>query len=138
MPFSTLALSFFFFFSSRRRHTRSLCDWSSDVCSSDLLPAFESTSRHWREERDFLGARDRRTGLDVGSVDGCADELGVFKRERIFLATSGKPGHEVCNRRDAGRRIHDFLSPPDALAHPGEIQKFHTHSSIRCRTPPRT
>src|SRR5215204_6880672 len=27
---------FFFFFSSRRRHTRSLCDCSSDVCSSDL------------------------------------------------------------------------------------------------------
>src|SRR5437588_4730747 len=27
----------FFFFSSRRRHTRSLCDWSSDVCSSDLM-----------------------------------------------------------------------------------------------------
>src|SRR5947207_7953745 len=26
----------FFFFSGRRRHTRSLCDWSSDVCSSDL------------------------------------------------------------------------------------------------------
>src|SRR6266403_5335530 len=30
-------MSFFFFFSSRRRHTRSLRDWSSDVCSSDLL-----------------------------------------------------------------------------------------------------
>src|SRR5438874_4144296 len=28
----------FFFFSSRRRHTRSLRDWSSDVCSSDLSP----------------------------------------------------------------------------------------------------
>src|SRR3712207_7227519 len=26
-----------FFFSSRRRHTRYWCDWSSDVCSSDLL-----------------------------------------------------------------------------------------------------
>src|SRR6266480_3717408 len=26
----------FFFFSSRRRHTRLTCDWSSDVCSSDL------------------------------------------------------------------------------------------------------
>src|SRR5204862_3693907 len=26
----------YFFFSSRRRHTRSLRDWSSDVCSSDL------------------------------------------------------------------------------------------------------
>src|SRR6266478_7916340 len=33
-----VALSFFFFFSSRRRHTRFDCDWSSDVCSSDLLP----------------------------------------------------------------------------------------------------
>src|SRR5690349_21869713 len=31
-----LFLFFFFFFSSRRRHTRSLRDWSSDVCSSDL------------------------------------------------------------------------------------------------------
>src|SRR2546427_5588522 len=29
----------FFFFSSRRRHTRFDCDWSSDVCSSDLLAA---------------------------------------------------------------------------------------------------
>src|SRR3989475_7632113 len=29
-------LGFFFFFSSRRRHTRFDCDWSSDVCSSDL------------------------------------------------------------------------------------------------------
>src|SRR5882762_7066006 len=29
-------LFFFFFFSSRRRHTRFKCDWSSDVCSSDL------------------------------------------------------------------------------------------------------
>src|SRR5260370_5247854 len=29
---------FFFFFSSRRRHTRFKCDWSSDVCSSDLAP----------------------------------------------------------------------------------------------------
>src|SRR3989475_13177879 len=29
----------FFFFSSRRRHTRFDCDWSSDVCSSDLKKA---------------------------------------------------------------------------------------------------
>src|SRR5437899_9491560 len=29
-------MSYIFFFSSRRRHTRCLSDWSSDVCSSDL------------------------------------------------------------------------------------------------------
>src|SRR5476649_2998369 len=48
----------FFFFSSRRRHTRSLCDWSSDVCSSDLSaesalpprPARWIKSR-WRKSR---------------------------------------------------------------------------------------
>src|SRR3982751_7005563 len=50
---------FFFFFSSRRRHTRSDRDWSSDVCSSDLLPGAPSGARstagrrrlcHWRSE----------------------------------------------------------------------------------------
>src|SRR5687768_18209733 len=30
-------VEFFFFFSSRRRHTRCSRDWSSDVCSSDLI-----------------------------------------------------------------------------------------------------
>src|SRR2546430_3749521 len=34
-PLLTLE-SLVFFFSSRRRHTRFDCDWSSDVCSSDL------------------------------------------------------------------------------------------------------
>src|SRR5437762_13916457 len=31
-------LFWYFFFSSRRRHTRYIGDWSSDVCSSDLMP----------------------------------------------------------------------------------------------------
>src|SRR2546430_10098870 len=33
---AVLDVGVFFFFSSRRRHTRFDCDWSSDVCSSDL------------------------------------------------------------------------------------------------------
>src|SRR5438045_7745041 len=40
---------FFFFFSSRRRHTRCLSDWSSDVCSSDLSAA--AVSRLARQVR---------------------------------------------------------------------------------------
>src|SRR5256886_10168832 len=35
----------FFFFSSRRRHTRFDCDWSSDVCSSDLPTSIEYRDR---------------------------------------------------------------------------------------------
>src|SRR2546430_17603701 len=42
----------FFFFSSRRRHTRFDCDWSSDVCSSDL--------RWWRKARRQRPASERR------------------------------------------------------------------------------
>src|SRR5437016_11168404 len=38
---------FIFFFSSRRRHTRLVSDWSSDVCSSDLIsPICDGQSPH--------------------------------------------------------------------------------------------
>src|SRR5260221_1323306 len=36
-----------FSFSSRRRHTRSLCDWSSDVCSSDLRCRYGNCSTYF-------------------------------------------------------------------------------------------
>src|SRR5256886_3691450 len=53
--------SFFFFFSSRRRHTRFDCDWSSDVCSSDLVAVQNllglslqfRISPEWRTEASF-------------------------------------------------------------------------------------
>src|SRR5438105_6513837 len=48
-----------FFFSSRRRHTRSTRDWSSDVCSSDLIfpPVIirVRTESGWREETHVDG-----------------------------------------------------------------------------------
>src|SRR2546430_4103210 len=49
---------FFFFFSSRRRHTRFDCDWSSDVCSSDLSVGLLC--------RQYLGANPRNPGLKAG------------------------------------------------------------------------
>src|SRR5256886_8493596 len=43
------SVHYFFFFSSRRRHTRFDCDWSSDVCSSDLdLPERENADAAMR------------------------------------------------------------------------------------------
>src|SRR5690606_29488435 len=49
-----------FYFSSRRRHTRFSRDWSSDVCSSDLVGG-----------GDAVAAGDGLSGFDVGD-DGCA------------------------------------------------------------------
>jgi len=58
--YSFIFVLFYFFFSSRRRHTRYIGDWSSDVCSSDL-PHLVCLS-HWLVIKDFLAlciTRDR-------------------------------------------------------------------------------
>src|SRR5437016_10117825 len=56
----TIDLNYLFFFSSRRRHTRLVSDWSSDVCSSDLdrtpaaLEKGPSAPEHYRSsEQQF-------------------------------------------------------------------------------------
>src|SRR5205814_6763836 len=48
-----IAVGFIFFFSSRRRHTRCLSDWSSDVCSSDLTMA----DTHYKRRRSTSTSR---------------------------------------------------------------------------------
>src|SRR2546430_17590472 len=53
-----------FFFSSRRRHTRFDCDWSSDVCSSDLA------LRGRRGERVAAAAHERRGVAAVAGKRG--------------------------------------------------------------------
>src|SRR5699024_11583259 len=63
----TCAITYFrlaFFFSSRRRHTRSKRDWSSDVCSSDLIPVNAPKCPYHSFHRD--GAM--RTDGNLGST----------------------------------------------------------------------
>src|SRR5437899_5527140 len=68
----------FFFFSSRRRHTRCLSDWSSDVCSSDLSrkngcrrredeEARSRTTQGWPSVAQRL--KNARTGKDQSHRD---------------------------------------------------------------------
>src|SRR5438876_10800388 len=71
---------FLFFFSSRRRHTRWTGDWSSDVCSSDLLFDAVEPQKHLRiaigDEAQNVAAGRMRT-LDV-----CHDADGRRSEER--------------------------------------------------------
>src|SRR2546430_4334141 len=64
----------FFFFSSRRRHTRFDCDWSSDVCSSNLTEA-PVLGGH------VVKAVVERAGVAPAEVDdvllGCAAQQGT-------------------------------------------------------------
>src|SRR5258706_9793034 len=66
----TFSYDFFFFFSSRRRHTRLVSDWSSDVCSSDLRLLVT---------RNELRAAARRYGAEIG---------GGIDREQIHRGSS--------------------------------------------------
>src|SRR5205814_5619574 len=52
-----------FFFSSRRRHTRCLSDWSSDVCSSDLIVYWGAHSTPERDKRIRAFHDDERSVL---------------------------------------------------------------------------
>src|SRR5438034_4270208 len=80
-----IEICMYFIISSRRRHTRSLCDWSSDVCSSDLadapgLPPVQlddaadaerlepraQAERH--EERRMMRPRQPRHGAEIEVV----------------------------------------------------------------------
>src|SRR5690606_39638145 len=97
-PCALKSTALFFFFSSRRRHTRFSRDWSSDVCSSDLvvLPcgagktlvgagamARSSTTtlilvtntvsaRQWRDE---LLRRTTLTEHEIGEYSGARKEV---------------------------------------------------------------
>src|SRR2546422_5184964 len=74
----------FFFFSSRRRHTRCSRDWSSDVCSSDLLEPvgaelqLEMIARHTLvgEAQVVVGVRSEEEGavVDLGAGAGVRSE----------------------------------------------------------------
>src|SRR2546430_13082314 len=64
-------LSLLFFFSSRRRHTRFDCDWSSDVCSSDLSHVDSASSTRKRRfggsQLGWIGLRSVPITLALGN-----------------------------------------------------------------------
>src|SRR5205085_5792939 len=58
-----------FFFSSRRRHTRFDCDWSSDVCSSDLKLGRTPTELELAEQMGISVAELEKMMLDANAVN---------------------------------------------------------------------
>src|SRR5438132_1888763 len=83
-----------FFFSSRRRHTISLCDWSSDVCSSDLVANADST-----QPQPKFGT--------VNALLGGADHAAVDPNNGDVYYVYGSRDAGTGNDRLAIRRIFD-------------------------------
>src|SRR5699024_12094553 len=75
-----------FFFSSRRRHTRSKRDWSSDVCSSDLLRSvrefFERSKNTSHVSSGYSLSRvfDLRDTRREAETDSRIEEVGNVRR----------------------------------------------------------
>src|SRR5437870_9608328 len=83
---------FFFFFSSRRRHTRWPRDWSSDVCSSDLINAPCTLP---------TPAQGMMTWAGVGNVQGALMRAGAHKGsvQEVLLLRGGVVGSRSEERR---------------------------------------
>src|SRR6185369_17516547 len=98
---------FCFFFSSRRRHTRFKCDWSSDVCSSDLPTV----------HRDLLSL-DRRAdrGTQGGTRGAPATLRGALRTRGLRLVGAAAAAEWVgLGRRPVAAGGHGVLGWPAAV-----------------------
>src|SRR5438093_11987945 len=92
-----------FFFSSRRRHTRLVSDWSSDVCSSDL-----TTDCSGRSRRTNKRPRESPPGGETGGLRVESRRQGFGRRSeerRVGKECRARRwrGHEKKRRRERTR-----------------------------------
>src|SRR5207247_5865226 len=121
-------LNSIFFFSSRRRHTRSTRDWSSDVCSSDLMIGlYRATAPGVFDDVSIpsgIGAASRNTlgfgcifldidldgALDLAVANGHIDEtvrnirgnVGYAQPPQVFLNSGGGIFRDVAGQVGGG------------------------------------
>src|SRR5260370_28899317 len=100
---ATALMACAFFFSSRRRHTRFKCDWSSDVCSSDLARPrlVRRRDTHRVTERVHLGGEQ----AEVGHLRGLRESLlrlcachQRLRAEKLWRSEERRVGKECRSR----------------------------------------
>src|SRR5689334_15667318 len=144
-----------FFFSNRRRHTRWNCDWSSDVCSSDLAAMTVAVVT----EEDV----DRHRSLRLGGVQGLRNGLHHLLLVHVLLlvrgnddlhgagssrpegpekgaASAGKPRHPgtIWGRGPESRKSRGFPLDPPAVAGYAWPSGPHLPRRPRCPRSPAT
>src|SRR6266496_2586703 len=95
-----LAMLFVFFFSSRRRHTSSLRDWSSDVCSSDLRRQRPRVVDEARARDRHVGDRPQdeprdRCGAVPQRQDGRVSHAQHLQQARRLVPRRGRAGRRA-------------------------------------------
>src|SRR5207247_5192431 len=82
------------FFSGRRRHTRSTRDWSSDVCSSDLVAAVSGGTSQPNLNSIVAALRHtpRDTQLDIEALNECSDYWETVRTYYLPFDSGPKAG----------------------------------------------
>src|SRR4030066_173962 len=111
---SYIYLLYFFFFSSRRRHTRFKWDWSSDVCSSDLL-----ADRIAEDDALALEGREGRGEGHDGPAHGPPEQAGGESRPGV-LFEDDRRDQEPRGEEDDGSRA--VAADADDQRRPGPDQ----------------
>src|SRR5256886_8240313 len=88
---------FCFFFSSRRRHTRFDCDWSSDVCSSDLIATLGDLDQNSAK----FSLSDRQVPIRVSLLEESRKSLTTLENLPVPTAGGGtvQIGRAACRGR---------------------------------------
>src|SRR5260370_42255543 len=132
---------FFFFFSSRRRHTRFKCDWSSDVCSSDLhwalgqlfpiMPVSRLNERPTREAtlvditcdsdgqiNKFIDLRDVRDTLPLHALNTNGNgQLEPYYLGFFLMGAYQDIMGDLHNLFGRVNEVHVFLEPDEATGY---------------------
>src|SRR5947209_18891188 len=101
----TQIILYIFFFTSRRRHTRYWRDWSSDVCSSDLIRHTEVVPLQQRQD-DIVNKVRTKFNLEISILDrksvvsGKSVDLGgrrIIKKKKKKNTQDKERSSEKCN-----------------------------------------
>src|SRR5437763_585909 len=145
---------FFFFFSSRRRHTRYIGDWSSDVCSSDLLLVNQAggslgvlRSKVERLDKALAGRNQPESLREIRDVVAACEQsspellarlkqhislrgmLAGIKKHKVTQALGGSPIRNAYFWRLLARAFEESKPEPEVTFHTCSLwEEFRRHA----------
>src|SRR5699024_12545613 len=122
--YNVVYLDIFFFFSSRRRHTRSKRDWSSDVCSSDLVEHKRQIKKPFMPlAAHIIMQIDNPAGTGFSQCEKPAP-VGIIARIINQYVEAGMSGQAlVLSRCRSGNRLLLYWRQTDKLLALGQAEK---------------